>query len=516
MKYWRETKKYEWIEARHRAGLEVNLKEIEKKEKEGEPLEWELQLISKDYETRLEIENILTKRHEIEEISIANNNINNLNSTALSYKTPEINSHHDNTSVSSSKRHNNQTTKNSKINDFENKYVNNIIKETGNFITSSVQTISKEDTYRAKERQKKKTKESLRFENNYKDELRRLERKQYERYLDEQDEEDYKRNALKRKIKLYEVDAEYDSDNSAKRSKYYSSYKNNLYVLMKDKALRRKFRPDNIKLLEDVFDVNYLSKCNKQNNHFKDYKRNTNDDSFSRKRSNNKDLNNKHYKNTSFINEEFNEENNFEKKARTQVTIKEITDEETDNNDMNNQSNKRVNGVYNNNNLSENYHHNKNNNTVNNNNELALKESNEDDDEVFGFNNKAKNIKRKINIKVDDEDDLYTKKEVKDDIFNEIKNNKETIKNLEISKEDYLKTKINKEKIINDEREAKLKQKKELSNVDLIQLQKNVFEKIPKEKSELFKYPINWEFISKVSYSYLYYINKLLFYQLLE
>ena len=36
MRYWRESKKYEWIEAKHRAGLEVDMKEIERKESNGE------------------------------------------------------------------------------------------------------------------------------------------------------------------------------------------------------------------------------------------------------------------------------------------------------------------------------------------------------------------------------------------------------------------------------------------------------------------------------------------------
>ena len=32
LRYWRESKKYEWIEAKHRAGLDVDMKEIERKE----------------------------------------------------------------------------------------------------------------------------------------------------------------------------------------------------------------------------------------------------------------------------------------------------------------------------------------------------------------------------------------------------------------------------------------------------------------------------------------------------
>jgi RNA-binding protein 25 len=49
-----------------RRGLEVNLEELKKRETRGEPLEWELLLISKDSETRNQIFQILQQKSEIE------------------------------------------------------------------------------------------------------------------------------------------------------------------------------------------------------------------------------------------------------------------------------------------------------------------------------------------------------------------------------------------------------------------------------------------------------------------
>ena len=48
LKKWRERKKLEWIDSLRIKGIEPDLEEIRRKEEIGEPLEWELELVSKD------------------------------------------------------------------------------------------------------------------------------------------------------------------------------------------------------------------------------------------------------------------------------------------------------------------------------------------------------------------------------------------------------------------------------------------------------------------------------------
>lgn len=66
LKKWRERKKLEWIDSLRIKGIEPDLEEIRRKEEIGEPLEWELELVSKDQDTLKLIYDIMGQRQEIE------------------------------------------------------------------------------------------------------------------------------------------------------------------------------------------------------------------------------------------------------------------------------------------------------------------------------------------------------------------------------------------------------------------------------------------------------------------
>lgn len=66
LKKWRERKKLEWIDSMRIKGVEPDLEEIRRKEEIGEPLEWELELVSKDQDTLKLIYDIMGQRQEIE------------------------------------------------------------------------------------------------------------------------------------------------------------------------------------------------------------------------------------------------------------------------------------------------------------------------------------------------------------------------------------------------------------------------------------------------------------------
>ena len=66
LKKWRERKKLEWIDSLRIKEIEPDLEEIRRKEEIGEPLEWELELVSKDQDTLKLIYDIMGQRQEIE------------------------------------------------------------------------------------------------------------------------------------------------------------------------------------------------------------------------------------------------------------------------------------------------------------------------------------------------------------------------------------------------------------------------------------------------------------------
>ena len=74
LKKWRERKKIEWINSMTMQGIPVNIEEIKKKEENGEPLEWELRLVSNDQEVLKTINEVVSQRQQIDNISKQNDN----------------------------------------------------------------------------------------------------------------------------------------------------------------------------------------------------------------------------------------------------------------------------------------------------------------------------------------------------------------------------------------------------------------------------------------------------------
>ena len=72
LKNWRERKKIEWINSMTLQGIPVNLDDIKKKEMNGEPLEWELKLISNDKEVLKLINEVVSQRQQIDNITKQN------------------------------------------------------------------------------------------------------------------------------------------------------------------------------------------------------------------------------------------------------------------------------------------------------------------------------------------------------------------------------------------------------------------------------------------------------------
>ena len=66
LKKWRERKKIEWINSMAIQGIPVNIEEIKKKEENGEPLEWELRLVSNDQEILKTINEVVSQRQQID------------------------------------------------------------------------------------------------------------------------------------------------------------------------------------------------------------------------------------------------------------------------------------------------------------------------------------------------------------------------------------------------------------------------------------------------------------------
>ena len=66
LKKWREQKKLEWVTSLKLRGINIDLNDIKLKEERGEPLEWELNLISRDQETLKIINDVVNQREQIE------------------------------------------------------------------------------------------------------------------------------------------------------------------------------------------------------------------------------------------------------------------------------------------------------------------------------------------------------------------------------------------------------------------------------------------------------------------
>lgn len=192
LKQWREQKKVDWIEAKRRIGIEINLRDIEEKEAREEPLEWELELISKDDETKKEINSLIGQRREIE---LLTNNIDIKSMTEVNKSKIDIPSH---------------------------------LHKSG-----------KTETERAKIRREKRNKEIQKYEMRYKEELKMIEKKEEDREKAYQKEKEYSNGLNKKKYKFYEKDLDYDSDDDKNRS---SKDKTKMREVerLRDKELRRR------------------------------------------------------------------------------------------------------------------------------------------------------------------------------------------------------------------------------------------------------------------------------------
>ena len=74
LKKWRERKKAEWINSLAVQGIPVNIEEIKRKEENGEPLEWELRLVSNDQDILKKINEVVSQRQAIDTRSKQNEN----------------------------------------------------------------------------------------------------------------------------------------------------------------------------------------------------------------------------------------------------------------------------------------------------------------------------------------------------------------------------------------------------------------------------------------------------------
>jgi RNA-binding protein 25 len=161
----------EWIENLRRHGIDVNLEDMKKREITGEPLEWELQLISKDSETRKIIFDILTQKNEIEMYAKQN-------------EKPE-------------------------------EYLKDL-----KDLTSTTSTFSQHfESEREKERERKKLDKIKKLEKLYKEEEKLWERHEEDMERERKREIEKSEDLLRRKKRLIEKDLNYDSDEEKKKIK---------------------------------------------------------------------------------------------------------------------------------------------------------------------------------------------------------------------------------------------------------------------------------------------------------
>ena len=154
-----------------RRGLEINMEEFKKKEQNGEPLEWELQLISKDNETRKMIFDILTQKIEIENF-------------AKSHEKAE-----------------------------------EILKDFKDFPTNFANRNQYQETEREIERVKRKQNKVKKSEKEFKEEEKKWEKREEDKLLDREREKQYEERRLKLRKRLIEKDLTYDSDSEREKMK---------------------------------------------------------------------------------------------------------------------------------------------------------------------------------------------------------------------------------------------------------------------------------------------------------
>jgi hypothetical protein len=434
LRYWRETKKLEWIEAKHRAGLPVDIQEIERKENNGEPLEWELEIISKDYEARLEIENILNNRVLYDEVTDKTGSCVNLVNSSISVKL-ESNSIKENCSVNSG-------NENIKPEDSDKKEFTPC-----GFITSGVQTLLKQknETFKSKERLKNKKLLLQKLENKYKEELKKWGEIEEKREQRRQEERNYLSNIHKKRLKLYEADTQYYSDeekDNKRRNEYYykekSKTRNNEMNI--DKLLRYKLKLESLKEYELFFSK--LELISRNDNNFNNLSKN------------------------------HGEKLNPSPKI-IELECKEVEDDHI----INLKDNIR------NHDLSETRITN------------SLNEVEQHGNNIINDNNFLVNKKRKKVIVQNENEDLIYKK--KEDTLNQdfLTNNPYNIYNTK----NNLALNLDK-KEENAIKETRIKEKNP-EPIDIIELQKIVYDLIPKNKKDLFNFNVPWTTILEVSFN---------------
>jgi len=390
--------------------MEVNIDDIKKREVNGEPLEWELQLISKDTETRKLIFDIMTQKNEIEMYAKANDR-------------PE-----------------------EYLKDMKDLQTNPFSK-LNNYVESE----------RERERQKKKQNNLKKQEKLFKEEEYKWEKHEEQRDRERQKLRHHEDDFLKRKKRLLEKELNYDSTEEKKKiksnPKYYEEHKQ---IRIKerefDEMMRRKENPK-LNTLEDQESVD-----------------------------NDKNININNIYDACIITDLALKDDvllSTDKLPKTEFIVIEYDDEEDENNQIQEDKEKEDG------------------------NKIKKKEDKENYKDKL-IVNMGKNIK-KSNYRLDDyedENDPYHKK----NIIGQLQIDEETEKHImEINKE------INNER---KEEEKRIIQKQTLFNMPvdptdakqkLMELQKQVFEMIPKEKEALFKFPINWVFVFSVSRIFLNY-----------
>ncbi len=386
-----------------RRGVEVNLDEIKKKESNGEPLEWELQLINKDSETRKLIFDIMTQKNEIEMYAKAN-------------ERPED-------------------------------FLKDIKDLTNNPFSKLNQHIESE---RERERQKRKQNNQKKLEKQFKEDEHKWEKHEEAREKERHKIKNYEEDLLKRKKRLFEKDLNYDSSEEKKKikanPKFYEDYKQmRIKEREFDEMMRRKENPK----------LNIEEQINSGGAHKENENTCTVTDLALKEETHL--VSNVKVPKTEFVVIEYNDEEEEENKNASETEEKNKADEKNDKAKD----------------------------------KLIL--------------NIGKNLKKnKLNIEdYEDENDPYYKK----NIVNQIQIDEETEKHImEISQE------INNERREEEKRQI---QKQTLGNLPAdpadakqraMEIQKHVFEMLPKEKDALFKFPINWVIVFSVN---IYLINSI-------
>lgn len=325
------------------------------------------------------------------------------------------------------------------------------------------------ESERERERQKRKQNNTKKLEKQFKEDEHKWEKHEEAVEKERQKLKHYEEDLLKRKKRLLEKDLNFDSSEEKKRikanPKFYEEYKH-------------------MRIKEREFDEMMRRKENaKLNNNFED-----------NAEAGLSDIDKDKEREPVVTDLALKEETHLvakEKVPKTEFVVIEYNDEEEDEHKHKKISEGIENGSK---------HHD------------DEKGKNKDDKLVVNI---GKNLKKnKFNLEdYEDENDLYNKK----NIANQIQIDEETEKHImEISQE------INNERREEEKRQI---QKQTLSNLPAdpsdakqraMEIQKQVFEMLPKEKDALFKFPINWVIVFSVNFTNIFLIIIFLYFHLLS